>query len=586
MIRVEGGKVYADTKMLSAIFEQGYLISLRSKATGEDFIGACDPREGSALELVYRNAPSNYKNGGHNGACMGSGVDYPDVPGVEVSGGSNAVVNAYSVSNTIAEYRFHNWHADGVIIIREDEENGELIIEPSAFSGRAGVRAVRWNLCGIIPECRLIAPLYQGVDMDLEDPLISGSAFPWPFQWEAGLALLQSKKGGFWIRTEDTQYRYKQLKIGAPWNPRTIGLETEAYGPIDENLSAGGLEWRIACYEGNWETPAAQYRDWLFNTYNLKAQQDRRLPWLHDISFAISWCPVDMGVLEALKKKVDPKKTLLHIPHWRTHKYDQNYPTYIASAEAKAFFDKAAEMGFHAAPHCNAFEIDPSHELFPLVVDFRYRKLESNFNEGWTVPQGSRIEVPASRLTLATTSKTANTMTKIHPGHGMWVSILREALQGVVKDTKVDTIFIDITLNTFNLHNSLCNNVTSTEGAVREIDYLSRMGGGVALGGEGSNETTMRGLHFCQAHLMYPWYKLDKYDECANIRAVPLNEFLFGAICRTIGYTGLSGKTEMEEARMKMHDAHGAIPTVTIRTADEIEHPNKVVQWMIDKANS
>jgi hypothetical protein len=472
------------------------------------------------------------------------------------------------------------------MLIREDAESGDLIVEPSAFSGRAGVRAVRWNICGVADGCRLIAPLYQGTEAELEEPLLQGSAFPWPFQWEAGFAMLQGKNGGFWARTEDTQYRYKQLKVGAPWNPRSIGLETEAYGPIDENLTAGGLEWRLSCYEGGWQTPSAQYRDWLDRTYGLERQRALRRPWLHDITFAVSWCPARMDVLDALKKKVDPKKTLLHIPHWRVHKYDQNYPTYVASAEGKAFFAKAAEMGFHAAPHCNAFEIDPSHDCFPLVEDFRYRKLETNYNEGWAYPAGSRIEVPASRLALVTSISAANTMTKIHPGHGMWLSILREALQGVVQDTGVDTVFIDITLNTFNLHNSLVNNMTTTEGAVREIEYFSQIGGGLALGGEGSNETTMRGLHFCQAHLLYPWVRTDQYADCAKIGALPLNEFLFGDVCRTIGYSGLSGKSDMEGARMLAHDAHGAIPTVTIESAEEIERPNKMVKWMIDKANS
>jgi len=586
MVRVENNRIIAETRTLSATFENGYLTSLKSRASGDGYIGAFDPKAGSALELVYRGAPSNNKNGGHNGACMGGAEIRPDEPATEVSGGRNAKVKAFSVSDSIAEFRFHNWHADGVMAIREDAESGDLVVEPSAFSGRAGVRAVRWNISGIADGYRLIAPLYQGTEADLEEPLLQGSAFPWPFQWEAGFALLQGKRGGFWVRAEDTQYRYKQLKVGAPWNPRSIGLETEAYGPIDENLTAGGLEWRISCYEGGWEVPAAQYRDWLERAYDLKRQRERRLSWLHDITFAISWCPSSIELLNALKKKVDPKKTLLHIPHWRTQKYDQHYPTYIASAEAIEFFRAASEMGFHAAPHCNAFEIDPSHELFPLVEDFRYRKLESNYNEGWAYPAGSRIEVPASRLALVTTSPVANTMTKIHPGHGMWLSILRESLQRVVKDTGVDTVFIDITLNTFNLHNSLVNNMTTTEGAVREIEYLSQIGGGLALGGEGSNETTMRGLHFCQAHLLFPWVRSEDYGECAKVGAVPLNEFLFGDLCRTIGYSGLSGRTEMEEARMRIHDAHGAIPTVTVGSAEDIERPNKMVQWMIDKANS
>lgn len=46
---------------------------------------------------------------------------------------------------------------------------------------------------------------------------------------------------------------------------------------------------------------------------------------------------------------------------------------------------------------------------------------------------------------------------------------------------------------------------------------------------------------------------------------------------RACGYNGLSGRRADEELRMRMHEGHGAIPTVTVSSADEIRHPNKAV---------
>ena len=53
------------------------------------------------------------------------------------------------------------------------------------------------------------------------------SAIPdgmWPMSWEAGLAILQSASGGFYIHTEDTGYRYKALKTGTKKDPFILGF--------------------------------------------------------------------------------------------------------------------------------------------------------------------------------------------------------------------------------------------------------------------------------------------------------------------------------------------------------------------------
>jgi hypothetical protein len=65
-----------------------------------------------------------------------------------------------------------------------------------------------------------------------------------------------------------------------------------------------------------------------------------------------------------------------------------------------------------------------------------------------------------------------------------------------------------------------------------------------------------------------------------------LNNRLFGRLCRTFGYSGLGGRTENEALRMRMHIEHGAIPTVTIRSAEEILRPNQAVLRMLELAGA
>jgi len=108
------------------------------------------------------------------------------------------------------------------------------------------------------------------------------------------------------------------------------------------------------------------------------------------------------------------------------------------------------------------------------------------------------------------------------------------------------------------------------------------LGNGLVVGGEGLNEITAQGESFAQVHLFKSWQSSIEGLERAG--GCNLNEFLFGKLCRTIGYSGLGGRNKDEELRMQIHLDHGAIPTITIRSAEDIVNPNPAVKRMLDIA--
>jgi hypothetical protein len=558
MIQVRENRIYAETKTLSAVIVNGFLTSLKSKATGEEFLNGVDPTVGSATQLIYRNHER-----------------------IDLGGTRMSQVAVRRVSDAHAEVWFHSWEGDGILSIREDAETGDLVLEPSALSARPGVLACRWNLKGIREGIELVAPFFQGAKLALDDPLILNSRWRWPQDWEAGFAILQGEENGFWVRTEDDRYRYKSLRTGTESEPRVLSFDAEAHGPIDDNRAAGGLEWRINVFQGDWQVPAGQYRDWLWKTYRLKEAEAARQPWIGDVRFAVSWCPTNEAILDALAKRLDPRKVLLHLPHWRNDAYDENYPTYEPSEDAKRFIAKGRMMGFRVMPHFNAVDMDPSNPAYALVGDFRYRDIETNRAHGWAWDEGGWLPVPESGSSL-TENRKRKVMVKIHPGLAMWRAILGESIQRAAESLDLETVFIDVTLTTGNLRNGLTENQTSTEGMKRLIAHVGSLGNGLVVGGEGLNEITMQGLSFAQAHLFRSHQRngagLERTGGC------PLNDFLFGKLCRTLGYSGLGGRNEEEELRMRIHDEHGAIPTVTIHSPNEIETPNRAVKAFLDRA--
>jgi hypothetical protein len=507
---------------------------------------------------------------------------YPKTEVVDMQNKIYGRINMRQVSEQKVEIVFQGWHGDGMISITADDDSGDLIIEPSAFSSRPEVLACRWNLPGLNHDLHLVAPLFQGVKLRLDDPLLQDSRWPWPFQWEAGLAILQSEQGGFCIHTRDTRYTYKALKTGSKNDPFLIGLDTEAYGPLDSNLAAGGLSWRINVFEGNWQVPAYKYREWLWDAYDLKKEEERREPWIHDIRFALSWCPGSPEILDALGKKVAPSKVLLHYPDWRTDLYDQNYPNYVASNAGKNFIQKCQEMGFHVMPHFNSIDMDPSHPVYNLVRDFQYRDIETKHVLGWSWVNGRAIGVPESNESRMN-NRDKNVMIKVHPGLSHWRSILGDSIFRASQVLKLDCVFIDVTLVTQNLHNCLVESLTSTEGMKRLISHVSELGSGLVVGGEGLNEITMQGLSVAQAHLFRSWQT--SVEGLERTGGCNLNHLLFGKLCRTLGYSGLGGKDQNEELRMQMHLEHGTIPTITIDSAEEINNPNTAVKRLLEIAN-
>ena len=165
----------------------------------------------------------------------------------------------------------------------------------------------------VSPDLRLVAPLFQGVNLELADPLINNSHWGWPVSWEAALLILQGKTDGFWIHVQDTQFRPKGVQIGTKSAANVVGLDTEAFGPHDTNLAAGGLIWRVNVHGSDWQAPAGRYRDWYYQAFNLEPRVNARKEWTHDIHLAGCWLDTNPDVLDALAQKIEPKKVLLHL---------------------------------------------------------------------------------------------------------------------------------------------------------------------------------------------------------------------------------------------------------------------------------
>ena len=574
IMKLENNILTVETATQTATFENGIITSLVSKINGKKYIETDASEVG--VHIVWAGNESMRLNTGS--------------------------VECHLLSEKRAEFIYHSWYGDGVTYISADDETGDILIRPSATSGRPGVKGCAFNIKGINKDLYALTPTCQGLKLKLDDPLYCGfgkgdpvaepgTIYEWPMKWEIGLVIFESEsqnKDGFWVHCRDDKYLPKSLVMGNAADPYRIALVSEAFGPLDNNKSAGGVIWRINVYDGGWKVPAKIYKDWLYETYNLKKELSKRAEWQSGIKMALCWADSNTEVLDAIAKHIDPRNVLIHMSHWRDLLYDQNYPDYIPSAAAVKYIEYGAKLGFKIAPHMNVMEIDPSHSVYPMLSDFQMLNIDQKTVHGWSwdSSKGHYLGVPWTEYAKTDPrNRQYNIMSKLHTGLSMWHSELYKRLREVAEKYPVAACFVDVAFCTYNLHNAIVEGRTSSEGVKDLIKMLSEIRGGLPIGGEGLNEITAQGLSFAQMHIyMNVHNSSPELERCGGDCAI--NNFILGELCMTVGYAGLSGASEAEYTRLRVYDDHNTIPTIITNDPNAILNPNPFIKSVFDKANS
>ena len=107
-MQVEGHKIIIQTHTQSAVIEKGFLTSLKSKKTSEEFIEGVSVDKSAAIQLLYRG---NEK--------------------ISVDESKFGNITTRQISPLKAEIVFHSWDGDGVISVSAEPESGDILIEPS-----------------------------------------------------------------------------------------------------------------------------------------------------------------------------------------------------------------------------------------------------------------------------------------------------------------------------------------------------------------------------------------------------------------------------------------------------------------------
>ncbi len=294
---------------------------------------------------------------------------------------------------------------------------------------------------------------------------------------------------------------------------------------------------------------------------------------MDDIKLAISWCPTQPALLDALAEKIEPGKVFIHLPNWRPFKYDQDYPTFTASPQGKAFIQKALGMGYHVAPHANNCQMNPDHPFFFQARDFSTRSPGDLRWGGWSwLPvEGWGSFGPPQSYSLMPSHKDWNILINVHLAWSPWRRQLTRQVADLIRDLGLDSIFVDVSQLIHNSDNAVLENLTYAEGSIKLIRELAELAPGFCVAGEGSNEISTQWLSVTQYHL-YNFahvHAIDGEDVGWVLEATtPVNELLFKGLAAGIGYNYGRGvnRRAMVDATLKQ----GAIPTLIFETKDPV----------------
>ena len=325
--------------------------------------------------------------------------------------------------------------SDRELFVRLDPENGDLCVSPAGHGERRGLQAVRWNI-PFASDVKLILPCRNGIEVAGDREITPSERTRWPSDWNAQLAIAQACCASMMIHSEDTHFKYKALNFRRDDGLAALGFESEQVAPLWENRAAGGVEWRINTYEGDWHAPADRYREWMAQTYRLEAKRAARPEWVEGVSLAVCWASSNPQLLDSLAKVHPPEETLIHLDQWRTSPYDVKYPEYIPTDEASAYLEKANAMGFKVMPHFNYFGCCKTHPVYQDVRDWHVRDVAKNEPQGWFFARQG--------------TDSFYRMAYIHAGLAKWRRELIDNVVGACDRVKAPAAFLDQTYHAWN----------------------------------------------------------------------------------------------------------------------------------------
>lgn len=431
------------------------------------------------------------------------------------------------------------------LFIGIEAETGDLLIRQEGVSQTHGIERIMWGFGNLSDTTvDLIAPIRGGRTVSQPD------RYEYPVNWETPLTILQASRGGVFVRSDDTQHRFKTLEyVSEGTDDFALNFWQYPPAPIDQQKSITSVAWRLNVYQGDWHVPALAYREWMHEAFQ-PADRSEMPAWVDDIELVITHADplekVGTRVIEILYQLVDPKKTLLYVTGWRKAGWSLYYPDQTPTDNFGEFITEAHRYGFKVMLHTNMVAVALDH---PLYSEFeKYQMIDHRSGE----KVGSRLQ--------DTTEPLKRKYIWVNQASHLFRNVLVRELKRVWKTYGVDAFHLDISPVIYN--NAPIDGLTMVEGNILLHQELREAMPGVVLGGERLNDVTFLYENFAQ-----------RYRRPVE-QPHPISAFLFSPYVQFYGHLGFPNPDrdpDNYQAAIHQYEVWGVIPTIRLDGASDLD---------------
>ena len=477
----EEGNIIADTNRYLAKFEKGILTHLHNKLTEETYTNE---------NTAKRRLPNEDKT-----VFFGL-TDF-------IFSNNNPTIQIISPTSIEVIYgdteRLH-------LFITIDPNTNDLLINQTGFTPREGAVEVGWTHKNLSHnKVDLIIPGTGGVILNNQSP--TSTAYQYPGSWEAQLAIFQGEKGGFFVRSNDTEFKFKRLEYERYQDHFATSFTTIQFAPFAGKNEIKSNTWILNTYEGNWETPALIHRNWMERSFP-PFNRNQIPEWVNNIDFVVkNHGEPELGILKRLNELVDPEKTLIFQYLWHQGGGDPPFPADKVIPTFEPYIETAHRYGFKIMPYFSMISIREAHRLYTKFEKYQARNPFTNERMGW------RWNDP-----------TYHRPAYINPALRDFRELLVNDIKKVIETHNIDAIQLDLSNLFINDNNGLIDGLTWAKGNIRLHQELRETIPEIVITGEHITEVT------------FPYHNFTDFWTIQVEQPHPITVFLFSPYTRLFGF--------------------------------------------------
>ena len=548
-ITIDGESVHVETDSYAVQFNKGIITHIHNKLTDETYTIGEGPLNWSGM--------SSYRSGNHE---------------TRLSTVWTPLVSATLIDPFHAELLFQQEDSEVRLYIRIDRSTGDLLIDLEGESDLPGVVGLHWGVGDLdIQNLSIIVPRDGGRIIDVNTQIDSiGHDYP-SSGWEAQLAIIQSDRGGFYVRNTDNTFQFKKFSYDRLDDGVSLNFETHNQAPFDSHTTGQSRMWRFNTYAGDWRVPARIYREWMERAFQPRRLSDMPA-WVRDITLYVKTSGPHMDLIDfeemvdRLAELVDPTKTLLYFGAWMDGgdwwdpERSDTSPDYFPKPNLGGCVEAAHRHGFRVMLYAAVHLCSPDYPLYPHLRQYQYR-------DPWTGElRGQCLD--------GSCVKPLFPLAHISPASSEWRNLLIGKLKPVWEEYDIDGFHLDASHAVINDGNGLIDGLNLAQGMVLLHKELTEAMPGTIFSGERLHEATFAYESFAQR----PFLTLQPH---------PISTFLFSPFVQAIALRGAHPlDLEPLDDLLRYGEIWDMMPTITLWNADNLEDEYVEIRQVLDLAGT